>query len=176
MVFTVLFFSLQNAVCFIILNCLVPVLCTFYIQGVVKLKKNNSCAKRLNKAIPLASGDLHETATYGCEDTRGCVMQFWPPDNEHMCSNHVQAWNTKINIRRTCCALGLLVDSNGFWERNIRGKRVGAVSSFKCNKHTTPFRDPDTPSKKSESDMEVLLPVSQQFHFASRCHSLYDMP
>ena len=42
------FFSLQNAVCFIILTYLVPVLFTFYIQVVLKLKKNNSGAKRLN--------------------------------------------------------------------------------------------------------------------------------
>jgi len=40
------FFSVQNAVCFIILTYLVPVLFTFYIQGVLKLK-NNSGAKRL---------------------------------------------------------------------------------------------------------------------------------
>ena len=33
------FFSLQNAVCFIMLTCLVPVLFTFYIQGVLNLKK-----------------------------------------------------------------------------------------------------------------------------------------
>jgi len=41
MVYTLRFFSLQNAVCFIILTYLFPVLFTFYvyIQGALKLKK-----------------------------------------------------------------------------------------------------------------------------------------
>ena len=40
------FFPLQNAVCFIVLISLVSVLFTFYIQGVLNLKKNSG-AKRL---------------------------------------------------------------------------------------------------------------------------------
>ena len=39
MVYNLHFFSLQNAVCFIIVTYLVPVLFTFYIQGVIKYKK-----------------------------------------------------------------------------------------------------------------------------------------
>jgi len=41
------FFPLQNAVCFINLTYSVPVLFTSYIEGVLKLKKNNSGAKSL---------------------------------------------------------------------------------------------------------------------------------
>ena len=39
MLYTLRFFPLQNAGCFIILTCLFPVLFTFYMQGVLKLKK-----------------------------------------------------------------------------------------------------------------------------------------
>ena len=39
------------------------------------------------------SMSLHVSSTYRCDDTGGCVMQFWPPDDEHMCSKHVEVWN-----------------------------------------------------------------------------------
>ena len=45
------FLSFQNAVRSIMLTCLVHVLFTFYIQDVLKLKKNNSGAKGLKKCI-----------------------------------------------------------------------------------------------------------------------------
>ena len=28
-----------------------------------------------------------------CSSSGGCLMQFRPPDDEHMCSKHVEAWN-----------------------------------------------------------------------------------
>ena len=42
------------------------------------------------------SQPVHRTATYRRDDTRGCIVQFCPPDDEHMCSKHVEAWNKLI--------------------------------------------------------------------------------
>jgi len=54
-----------------------------------------------NYQIALHSHWYHHT--YRCDDTSGCVMQFWRPDDEHMCSKHVEAWN-KLTVKQKFCA------------------------------------------------------------------------
>ena len=58
-------------------------------------------ASGINK--PVSGGLLHKTATYRCDDTRCCIVQFWPPDDEHICSKHIQAWN-KLTVKQKFCA------------------------------------------------------------------------
>jgi len=33
---------------------------------------------------PTGGRPVHRTATYRCDDTRDSIVQFWPPDDEHM--------------------------------------------------------------------------------------------
>ena len=56
--------------------------------------------------IALHSNWYHHT--YRCDDTRCCIMQFWPPDDEHMCSKHVEAWN-KLIVKQKFCASSWLI-------------------------------------------------------------------
>ena len=42
-------------------------------------------------------GPGHETATCRCDDTRGCVMQFWP-DDEHMWRHEI-----KLTVKPILC-------------------------------------------------------------------------
>ena len=58
----------------------------------------------------------HQEVKYRCDDTRGCVMQYWPPDGERMCSKHVEAWNKHI-VKQKFCASGWLIT-----EINIYGR------------------------------------------------------
>jgi len=51
---------------------------------------------------------VYETATCRCEVTKGCVTQFWPPHDEHMCSKHVEAWN-KLIVKQKFCASSWLI-------------------------------------------------------------------
>ena len=40
-------------------------------------------------------------------------MQFWPPDDEHMCSKHVEAWNKLIVKQKYCASSWLITEING---------------------------------------------------------------
>ena len=42
------------------------------------------------------------TVTYRCDDNRCCIIQFWSPDDEHMCSKYVEAWNKLIVKQKFC--------------------------------------------------------------------------
>jgi len=61
---------------------------------------------------PIGGRPVHETATYRCDDTRGSVMQFLPPDDEHMCSKHVEAWN-KLIVKQKFCVSSWLITEMG---------------------------------------------------------------
>jgi len=61
---------------------------------------------------PICGRLVHETATYKCYDTRGCVIQFWPSDDEHMCSKHVEAWNKNLLWNKFCASSWLNTEIN----------------------------------------------------------------
>jgi len=55
------------------------------------------CAHHQGVKIALHSVWYHHTYRCDmCDGIGGCVMQFWPPDDEHMCSKHVQALNKTV--------------------------------------------------------------------------------
>ena len=41
-------------------------------------------------SLRVLSQPVHRTANYRCDDTRDCIVQFCPPDDEHLCSKHVE--------------------------------------------------------------------------------------
>jgi len=53
------------------------------------LQVSSTCAHHQEVKIALHSLWYHHI--YRCDVTRGCVMQFLSPDDEHMCSKHVEA-------------------------------------------------------------------------------------
>ena len=88
------FFPLQNAVCLIILMYLVPVLFTFYIQGVLKLKKNNSVAKRL---IYVQIDDAEHYVA------KSQTNYFWGSKDDLYYSSPIHAmWNERVIWMKNC--------------------------------------------------------------------------
>jgi hypothetical protein len=69
------------------------------------LHVSSTCAHHQDVKIALHSLWYHHTYT------RDCVMQFWP-DDEHMCSKHVEAWNKLILKQKFCEWSWLITDIN----------------------------------------------------------------
>ena len=84
---------------------------------------------------------VHETATYTCYDTRGCVMQFWLPDDEHMCSKHVEAWKKLIVKQKFCASNWLITEINILRctiSKTSKNVEVCSQSSLWCRYGTVP--------------------------------------
>ena len=94
-----LFFTLQNAVCFIILTYLVPVLFTFYIQDVLKLKKNSG-AKRLKECY-LLGGRWRGGSCVNNHDTyfnnAYCLTELFP-------QRSISTYYIQAKVRVVSCA------------------------------------------------------------------------
>jgi len=83
-----------------------------------------------HQEIKIALQSLWYHHTYRCDDTRGCVMQFWSLDDEHMCSKHVEAWN-KLTVKQTFCASSSLITEINI-QRCTVSKTSKKIKEFDC--------------------------------------------
>ena len=87
--------------------------CLYMFRAHVLIIRRSKLHYTASGVITTIGGSLvHATATYRCDDTRGCVMQFWPPDGEHMCSKHVEARNKLIVKQKFCASSWLITEIN----------------------------------------------------------------
>ena len=71
--------------------------------------------------------------------TRDCIIQFCPPDDEHLCSKHVQAWN-KLVIKFSASSWLILrnkyIEMHG--QQNIKKKKVLVSVHNTCRRQIFP--------------------------------------
>ena len=59
--------------------------CLYMFRAHVLIVRRSKLYHTASGIITTIGGRLvYRTATYRCDDTRCCIIQFWPPDDEHM--------------------------------------------------------------------------------------------
>jgi len=96
-------------------------------------------------------------------------MQFWPTDDEHMCSKHVDAWN-KLNVKQKFCASSWLITEinpldvlqlSGINTCNrIRDDR-GLLTRIKCNINKQ--------GRKKNKYERNIVKQNRQFYVLRKC-------
>jgi len=93
--------------------------------------------------------------TYRCDYTKGCVTQCWPPDDEHMCSKHLEAWN-KLIVRQKCCASSWLIT-----EINKKITNCVLKSDILCVCRSLWFANKERTSNRAHNISSVVYYITQ---------------
>ena len=64
---------------------------TCFEHHVLKVRRSKLYYTASGIITPIGGRPVHRLR----EDTRGCIVQFWPPDDEHMCSKRVEVWRLR---------------------------------------------------------------------------------
>ena len=98
------------------LTCLVSILFTFYIQGVLKLKKNNSGAKGLTESSGAASADLMILVKvfHDNSERESSTTVFWKGASRSALTQQNKLTNTRQHNRR-------LLEYAGYMFRPVNG-------------------------------------------------------
>ena len=91
--------------------------CFYMFRAHVLIIRRSKLYYTVSGIITLIGGwPMYQIATYRCDDTRDCVIQFCPPDDEHMCLKQVEAWNKLI---KKFSASSWLILINKYDERRL---------------------------------------------------------
>ena len=117
--------------------------------------------------VKIALHSLWYHHTYRCDDTRGCIIQFWPPDDEHMCSKYAEAWN-KLIVKQKFCASSWLIT-----EINILRCTVSKTSQKLTDWAGTPVALHLLSVYSRSMSSSLIIFLSSNFRSPKRCFPLH---